>query len=102
MVNAGIIRPINETPSPVDNIVVLEDTIEEYYVDVPNDEADIKVQECKEEKSIPDMIVTELDRILVGPDGRSFYDKDGQQCSVRVKQYQEGHIHLIMLVQRDH
>ena len=73
-----MIRPTNEAHSPVHNIVVVEDITEKDDVDVLTDEADVKVQECKEEKAFPDTPVSESDRISVGSDGGSFFDKEGQ------------------------
>ncbi len=46
-VNTEIIRPTNKTPSPVDNIVVVEDVSNKDDMEVPTDEDDIEVQECK-------------------------------------------------------
>ena len=53
-VNAGLIRPTNKAPSPVDNIVVIEDVTDENDVKRGTGEYDVKVQECKLEKTDPE------------------------------------------------
>ena len=91
--NAGIFRPTNEAPSPVDNIIV-EDVIDDDDVEIGTGEGDVEVQECKVEKTDPEEPKTEQDRISAGPDGGSFFNEKGQRRSARVKRYQDGRIHL--------
>ncbi len=43
-INAVIIRPSNKAPSPVDNVVVVEDIINNDDVEIPTGENDVKVQ----------------------------------------------------------
>ncbi len=44
MINAGIIRPTNEAPSLVDNIVVVEDVTNDNDMEIASGKGDIKVQ----------------------------------------------------------
>ncbi len=44
-VNTKIIRPTNEAPSPVDNIIV-EDVIDDDDVEIVTGEGDLEVHEC--------------------------------------------------------
>ncbi len=90
----GTIKPTNEVPSPVDNIIVVEDIIDKDDGEIGTGEDDIKVQECKLEKMDPETPKTEQDRTSAGPEGGSYFNSEGQRRSARVKRYQDGHIHL--------
>ncbi len=94
LVNEGIIRPTNKAPSPVDNIVVVEYVTNEDDVEIATSKADVKVKECKMEKTDPETPKSELDRISAGSNGGLFFNNDGQQQSARVWQFQDGCIHL--------
>ncbi len=85
LIKLGLIRPTNEASSPVDNIVVIEDITDEDDIKIGTGKYDVKVQECKLEKTDPETPKTDMNRISAGPDGSLFFNNDGQRCSVRVK-----------------
>ncbi len=78
MVNAGLIRPTKEAPSPVDNTVVVEDVTNDDDVEIGTGEDDVKVQECKLEKTDLNTPKLEMDRILAGPNGGMFINNVDQ------------------------
>ncbi len=79
LVKDEIIRPTNQAPSLVENIAVVEDVTNDDDVEIATGKNDIKVQECKTEKTFPDAQESELDRISAGPDGGSLFRSAGQQ-----------------------